>query len=284
MKTDRIAKKVLQRSYDFAECREDIDLIRSVHEGTLEDGKKGDPNFHGYAATLNITGVFALQALDILELIPFNNKLADFQDEYMPSYPPMSPITKSYFQAWMLFDARVSPNGPTMGRLFAHYLKKKNTMRYLWKALDGLNDSYGSFYEVEAVAEEDQVQLWDIVDQKKTTCWNSSGYGGELGEIWYVRQLPSYLDDFRRSVTVNTPYVFKKEGRRLWEDFFSRQQNLEHNPVREIGSFLKHGKSPEYWLEFVFQAYANHTGNAIFLEGFPDIAESRPHADSGRDL
>ncbi len=52
------------------------------------------------AATLNITGVFAFQALDLRELIPFNNTLADFQDEYMPSYPPMSPITKSFFQAY----------------------------------------------------------------------------------------------------------------------------------------------------------------------------------------
>ena len=282
MNTDRIAKKVLQRSYDFAECREDIDLARSIHEGTYEDSKPGDPNFHGYAATLNITSTFAVQALDILELIPFNNTLADLQEEFMPSYPPMSPITTSFFQAWMWLDARISPNGPTLGGLFAHYLKRKNTMGYLWKALDALNDSYGAFYEVEAI-EENLVQLWDIVGQKKTSCWNSSGYAGELGEVWYVRQLPPYLDDSRHSVTLNTPYVFRKQGRRLWEDFFLRQRS-GNDPVHESGSFLKHGKLLDYWMEFVFQAYSGHTGNAIFLEGFPDIAASRPHFEPGRNL
>jgi hypothetical protein len=33
-----------------------------------------------------------------------------------------------------------------------------------------------------------------------------------------------------------------------------------------------------YWNEFIFEAYANHVTEAIFLKGMPDVDESRPHS------
>ena len=73
-KTDRILKKVLDRSYDFSTSHDDLDLARPIHEATYRDIKPGDPNFHAYAAGLNVAGTFATQALGVLELIPLNNK------------------------------------------------------------------------------------------------------------------------------------------------------------------------------------------------------------------
>lgn len=281
--TDRLLKKVVDRSYDFSACQDDLELARCIHDGTYVNTKPGDPNFHAYAAALNIAGVFALQALDILELIPFNNTLADLQENYMPSYPPMSPVTSSFFQAWMVLDARIPSHGPTLGGLFAQYLKGRNALRYLWKTLDALNDSYGSFYEVVGPGG-NRVQLWDIAGEKEICCWNSSAYSGEAGEVWYVRVLPSFLDACDYSVTLNTPYVFRNEGRRSWADFFRRHRYSGNGSAGELQSYLKHGKFLEYWMEFVFQAYCNHTGNAIFLSGLPDNTASRPHSALGRKL
>ena len=73
--TDRILKKVLDRSYDFSASQGDPELARSIYEATCQDTKHGDPNFHACAAGLNVAGTFATQALDVLELIPLNNKL-----------------------------------------------------------------------------------------------------------------------------------------------------------------------------------------------------------------
>lgn len=279
---DRLFQKVLDRSYDFNACQDDLNLARGLQDGTDGKTKPGDPNFHVYAATLNIAGVFAVQALDILELIAFNNKLADFQEEYMPSYPPLSPVTTSFFQAWMILDARIS-SGPTLGELFAHYLQTEIALSYLWKPLQALNNSQASFYEVVGVGE-GLLRLWDIPGQREISCWNSSGYPGRKGEVWYVRVLPPVLDGCDHSVTLNTPYVFRREGRDTWEGFFRRCQSFASDPSRELRDYLKHGKSLAYWLEYIFQTYWDHTGNAIFLAGLPDIAASRPHSKLGRKL
>ncbi len=278
------ARKVLERRYAFHACQDDLDLASSICDGTYHETQPGDVNFHLCAAAVNVAGTFATQALDVLELIPFNNKLADLQEEYMPSYPPMSPVTTSFFQAWMVLDARIASNGPTLGGLLAQYLKGKNALPYLWRALDALNDSSGSFYEVMDVGN-GLVRLWDIPGRREISCWNSSGYPGQRGEVWYVRVLPPVLDGTDHSVTLNTPYVFRKEGRESWEDFFRRRPfSGGGEPSRELREYLKYGKTLEYWLEFVFQAYANHTGNAIFLVGLPDDANSRPHSRLGRRL
>ncbi len=42
--------------------------------------------------------------IEIISALPFSEKLdrryLEAEDIYMPSYPPMSPITKSYFTCW----------------------------------------------------------------------------------------------------------------------------------------------------------------------------------------
>ncbi len=41
---------------------------------------------------------------------------------------------------------------------------------------------------------------------------------------------------------------------------------------------MKRGLTSDHWAEFVFEAYARHEREAIFLVGLPDVAESRPHS------
>lgn len=139
---NRLRKKVLDKTYTFNACRADLDLARSIGDGTYRNTEAGEPSFHAYAATVNVAGTFGSQALDLLELTPFNNRLADLQEKYMPGYPPMSPVTTSFFTAWMILDARDSATGLTIGDLFAHYLEGENGMGYLRKPMDALNVSY----------------------------------------------------------------------------------------------------------------------------------------------
>jgi hypothetical protein len=41
---------------------------------------------------------------------------------------------------------------------------------------------------------------------------------------------------------------------------------------------LKYGPDPTHWNEFVFKGYHNHTSDAIFLTGIPDLKATLPHA------
>jgi hypothetical protein len=83
--TERLLKKVSGQRFTFKGSQADLELLRSIDEGTCANAKPGDPSFHAYAAAVNVAHGFAAQALDILELIPFNNQLANIQEEYMPS-------------------------------------------------------------------------------------------------------------------------------------------------------------------------------------------------------
>jgi hypothetical protein len=38
--------------------------------------------------------------------------------------------------------------------------------------------------------------------------------------------------------------------------------------------------SLRYWNEYVFEGYAGHDLEDIFLEGLPDVPESRPHSEA----
>jgi hypothetical protein len=43
---------------------------------------------------------------------------------------------------------------------------------------------------------------------------------------------------------------------------------------------MKWGLSPFYWHEFIFQAYAGHALEVIYLTGLPDLRVSRPHGQA----
>ena len=96
-RAERLLKEVLRERFTFEASRADLELLRSIHEGTYANTKPGDPSFHAYAAAVNLANEFAGQVLGFPDLIPFNNLIADIQEEYMPSYPPMSPVTSAFF-------------------------------------------------------------------------------------------------------------------------------------------------------------------------------------------
>jgi len=282
-KAEKLLKKVLAQRITFETSRDDLELLRSIHEGTYANTKPGDPSFHAYAAAVNTTSEFATQALDILDLIPFNNQIADLQDEHMPSYPPMSPVTSAFWTGWLVLDARDPFTGVTLGGLFAQYLQHKGSFDYLQQALVPLNDSFCSFYEVTAV-DDQGLTLWDIAGKQELECWNSSGYPGCEGEVWYVRLLPPYLKNSNRWVTVTTPYVFTDGDHSKWEAFFQRYASSKYGASHPLPDYLKYGKSLGYWLEFLFQAYTGCTGNMIKVMGVPDQASSLPHSDPRHQL
>lgn len=178
----------------------------------------------------------------------------------------------------MVLDARDSFTGLTLGELFGHYLQHVGKFNYLRKAMVALNDSYCSFYEV-TNADAHGAKLWDIAGKQEIRCWNSSGYSGRQGEVWYVRLLPPLVDGSNRSVTMGTPYVFRDSSHRTWEELFKRYMASECGVGYSLRDYLKYGKSPRYWLKFVFQAFVGYTGNMILITGVPEDPASLPHAD-----
>ena len=80
-------------------------LVRSGH----------DPLHAAYVAAQNFTSFFAESVSQFPEFDPYCKIVGPAQDEYMPSGPPMSPLTLSYFTTWAFFDVRFGPDGETIG-------------------------------------------------------------------------------------------------------------------------------------------------------------------------
>ena len=108
-------------------------------------------------------------------------------------------------------------------------------------------------------------------------CVVPAGYPGTRGELWLVRVLPAPAEGLP-SLVFTTPYVLWSPPS-AWEDYLGRTLTRmdPKKPDRAYPALMKHGLSARYWPEFVFEAYANHKPEAVFLLGLPDVDGSRPH-------
>jgi hypothetical protein len=68
-----------------------------------------------YVHVQNQMSVMAQQLLQLAEMKAFVKLVGAARDEYMPSWPPMSPITTSFFWCWVNFDAAVNAHHETLG-------------------------------------------------------------------------------------------------------------------------------------------------------------------------
>src|SRR3954469_11078076 len=92
-----------QAAADFAQVPRDVQgveaLVRSGH----------DPLHAAYVAAQNFTSFFAEAVSQLPEFDPYCQIVGPAEEEYMPSSPPMSPLTLSYFTTWAFFDVRFGP-------------------------------------------------------------------------------------------------------------------------------------------------------------------------------
>lgn len=96
------ARKVIDLS-QFREARLDAENLDKTII-TQKEMTALDPVHAVYAYAQNKTSVFVELLAEVPELAKLNYSLVDAQEEYLPSYPPMSPLTTSYFTYWGFFD------------------------------------------------------------------------------------------------------------------------------------------------------------------------------------
>ena len=280
-----LLKKVLNKNYSFPKSKPDMELLRN-----RECAETGLPDFKCYAAAFNICMEFGEQLLDSIPLLGhFNNSICEMQEEYMPSGPPMSPITRSFFSSWMILDALINEN-VTLGTLYSRYIHEKKVMLYTAQAMDHLNESSVTVYQVTG-GDLRKTILWDILGKRELVAsisiydYSLASYEPAVGDVWYTRILPPLQGCSLDCYSVfGTPIIFRKTTRVDWENFFLRRQAGKSEALNGISNFIKHGNSFGYWLEFVFQTYIGHTREVIFAEGLPDMKDSRPFGelDGGR--
>jgi hypothetical protein len=244
----------------------------------IEDGF--DPVHAVYVYIQQISSLFAEGASQLPELKEYAKLAGKAEDEYMPSGPPMSPLTASYFTCWAFYDLQFGRDGDTIGQcqIDANDVICLNPNQL--DALKKMSASRMGIYEHVGV-DDPLVRLRELITDEEFLCHCASGYKGRKGELWYVRLLPPLVPDLAKyHIVFTTPYILIQANKADWQSFLRRAMlpfKTENERVA-LHRLLKVGPEPNYWNEFVFKAYHHHQNDAIFLAGIPDQKDTLPHA------
>jgi len=233
------------------------------------------PAHAAYVYALNQVSLLAEQLASLDELAPLVKLLSKAEDEYLPSGPPMSPLTRSFFSCWSFFDARVGSGDETIGTTVLKVGAIFGMAPELLRLVQLMQDSRMGVYLHEG-REGDLAALRELATGEGCRAVVPSGYRGQRGELWYARVLPPPVPGGAEHVVLTTPYVLLRPGPREWRAYFARTLPGASRAAYE--RHMKYGPTNSYWTEFVFEGYVNHQAEVIYLAGLPDIEKSRPHS------
>jgi hypothetical protein len=232
-----------------------------------------------YVAVQNQISVMCEQLLALPQLARLAKVLSDAEDTYLPSGPPMSPLTSSYFFYWSTFDAAVGIRRETLGTCLIALLKHLGSDPEFVRLVEIMQGSRMGLY-LRLRVEDECVWLRDLGTGLDMSCLVPAGYLGRPEEVWLARVFPPPSAEFRDSIVMTTPYVIVHPRAPDWYTFLERTlPKLKYStPHETYERLMKYGLSLNYWNEYIFEAYAGAKTSAIFLRGLPDIDLSRPHS------
>jgi len=236
--------------------------------------------FHAvYVSTQNLVSVLAENLTAFDELAELSIKVEKAQDTYMPGYPPMSPVTQSFFTFWAFFDLRSGIDKETIGTCILDLNDILQIDEDTIELINNLQSSRMGIYIHKGCNEDGSINLFEIFTHKEYRCYSATKYQGEENEIWLVRLAPPPFSISDLYITITTPYVIYHFNQKDWQDYFKRvlPKMGINPPLLAYNELMKYGLIPDYWNEYVFQAYSNHIDTAIFLYGIPDKSEDLPH-------
>jgi hypothetical protein len=232
-----------------------------------------------YSYVTNFATVLVELLLDLPELRRFRDRIERDEEEYMPEGPPMSPLTRTFFWHGVIWDLSFGLQRETLGSVLLAVGDALQMDREFLHLLDLLNRSRLGMHVHEGAAG-GKVVLRELVTNERRQSICLAGYEGAPGELWLARVLPPPAPELAESVVVTTPYVILEPTVSEWERYLERTlaRIAARSPADAYHTLMKDGLAPNYWSEYVFEAYANHVTEAIFLMGLPDVPESRPHS------
>lgn len=253
-----------------------------------------DPLHALYAYAQNHLGAMIEQLSQVPALGKLTDAYAAAEQEYMPSGPPMSPLTTSYFTSWGAFDLAVGVKRESFASIALALYRQLCPEAALLAVFETLQRSRLGVYRHDGSAGR-YMQLTELITERAFKAIAPSGYPGQRGELWLARVLPP-LPRFKPSdhaVVFTTPYLLGELDNnghcRLarevdWRAYFARTLATmkSPDPIVAYGELMKYGLSRHYWNEYIFLAYFNHRQDSIFLSGWPDRPDSLPHSPASR--
>jgi hypothetical protein len=286
------AKKVV----DISEIRNAKIHAENLEKTVIKEKELAelDPLHGVYAYAQNKMSVLVEQIGELSPLSKLDNAYADAQDLYMPSGPPISPLTKSYFTCWGFFDLCVGMKKETFGTVIIDMCRYLEVDPGLITVFECMQNSRMGFYIHEGHSGK-FIKLRELITGREIMATVPSGYIGRLGEMMLARIMPDPFPElnYGYSVVLTTPYIiaemqddrFIMANEEKWLSYFERsQEKTKIKDKKDSYEFLmKYGINRHYWNEYIFEGYVNHTKEMVLLAGFPDDPSSRPHSDENSE-
>lgn len=253
----------------------------TLRESIESDAALADlhPAQAAYLYAVNQVSILA----EIMTTLPALHRFVDLleraEEEYMPSWPPMSPISRSHFTAWAFFDAAVGIDRETIGTLVLDLAPTLSLKPELVSLVEELQRSRLGLHVHEGTRD-DQVMLRELHTGIRRSTVPSNLHFGRAGELWLVRVLPPPDAASEAHVALTSPYVIESPAEAEWLSFVQRTlpKLRARDEAEAFERLMKHGLGPNYWNEYLFEGYLRHTDQAIWLRGLPDVPESRPRS------
>src|SRR6516225_5252874 len=135
-----------------------------------------DPVHAAYAFVQHISSAFAEGVSRLPEMKKYAKIVGAAEEEYLPSGPPMSPLTTSFFTTWALYDLRFDGTDTLASCLIqVNDLVRMNPDQF--DALEKLGASRMGIYE-HVGTDGAYVRLHELVTDAVCACHNASGYRG----------------------------------------------------------------------------------------------------------
>jgi len=238
-----------------------------------------DPVHAAYVHTQNLVSFLSEKLTALDELDPFRDLYEPAEEEYMPGWPPMSPLSVSYFTTWGLLDLRF---GKALETIATCILDASGPLginpddveliRLFQRTRMGIYEHQGR--------QGGRVRLRELITGDEFDVYVPSGYQGEKSELWYTRLCPPPHDRTDYHVSFTSPYVLGECTKADWIAYL-RKSMMEMKGTsgdREaLYALMKYGRETNSWNEYIFLSYHHHQDNAIFLAGLPDVKGSLPH-------
>ncbi len=291
-----IEKARRRRVIDFSALKLGADRAEALERGVITetDMQAYDPLHAVYIYAQNKLSVITEQIAELPVCSELVDAYSAAEEAYMPSGPPMSPLTGSYFFCWGVLDSAVGPAKETLGSVAIALCRAIGTEPSLIHLFEIMQASRMGLYVHEGV-EGSHVMLREFVTGTRHRCISPAGYMGNPGEIWFVRILPEPYESSPTgySLAFNTPYVigrykddrFGPADHGEWQGYLDRTlpKTGIANADEAYAHLLKYGLSRNYWHDYLMDAYVNHRHDMIMLAGIPDMPASLPHAQE-KDL
>ena len=153
-------------------------VARQLHK----DVRGLDPSHHLYASVMNQVTEMVELMQDLQELGPLLAGWQAAEAEYSPGYPPLSPLTTSFFASWVGYDLHHGAARETLGSICLKLVRTFGMHPERIRLLENLCHSHMGIFLNEGPTGK-RVRLRDLVTGQSVAAVVPAGHSGNEGDL-----------------------------------------------------------------------------------------------------